>query len=60
MSKLKFWLLILILLFALAEVAIGGFSDIIGSRVLGISSMHGWVDGAILVGVALVVSISMK
>lgn len=60
MSTLKFWLLLIIVGFALAEVAVGGLSDIIGTRVLGISSMHGWVDGAILMALALVVSISMK
>lgn len=60
MSKLKFWLLAIIVFIALMEVAVGGMSDIIGSRIFGISSTHGWVDGAILIGLALVVSISMK
>lgn len=60
MSKLKFWVLTAIILIALSEVFIGGLSDIIGTRVFGISSMHGWVDGAILMGLALVVSLSMK
>ena len=60
MSPLKFWILVAIVSFALAEVAIGGWADIIGRRVLGISSTHGWVDGAILMTLALVVSISMK
>ena len=60
MSTLKFWLLTAIVLFALAEVAIGGMADIIGRRVFGISSTHGWVDGAILMILALVVSISLK
>jgi len=60
MSKLKFWLLTIILLIALSEVAVGGLSDMIGTRIFGISSTHGWVDGAILIGLALVISISMK
>lgn len=60
MSSLKFWLLTAIVVVALLEVAVGGWSDIIGTRVLGISSTHGWVDGAILMGLALVISISMK
>ena len=50
----------IIVFIALMEVAVGGMSDIIGSRIFGISSTHGWVDGAILIGLALVVSISMK
>ena len=60
MSKLKFWLLTIILFIALSEVAVGGLSDMIGTRIFGISSTHGWVDGAILIGLALVISISMK
>jgi hypothetical protein len=60
MSPLKFWLLAIIVLIALAEVGIGGLSDMIGTRIFGISSTHGWVDGAILIGLALVISISMK
>jgi hypothetical protein len=60
MSTLKFWLLAAIVAFALLEVAVGGWSDIIGRRILGISSTHGWVDGAILMVLALVVAISMK
>ena len=60
MSKLKYWLLVIIVLVALSEVFIGGLSDMIGRRVFGISSTHGWVDGAILIGLALVVSLSMK
>jgi len=60
MSKLKFWLLTIILLIVLSEVAVGGLSDMIGTRIFGISSTHGWVDGAILIGLALVISISMK
>lgn len=60
MSTLKFWILLAIVLVALSEVAIGGFSDMIGTRIFGISSMHGWVDGAILMVLALVVAIAMK
>ena len=60
MSPLKFWLLVAIVSVALLEVAVGGWADIIGRRILGISSTHGWVDGAILMTLALVVSISMK
>ena len=52
--------LLAIVLVALSEVAIGGFSDIIGKRLFGISPMHGWVDGAILMVLALVVAIAMK
>jgi hypothetical protein len=60
MTPLKFWLLMAIVSFALVEVAVGGWADIIGRRIFGISSTHGWVDGAILMTLALVVSISMK
>lgn len=60
MSTLKFWLLTAVVLLALFEVAVGGISDMIGSRLFGISPTHGWVDGAILIGLALVISISMK
>ena len=60
MSRIKFWLLTIILFIALSEVAVGGLSDMIGTRIFGISSTHGWVDGAILIGLALVISISMK
>lgn len=60
MSKLKFWILVVIILVALSEVAIGGLSDMIGTRLLGISPMHGWVDGAILMILALVVAVAMK
>ena len=60
MSRLKFWLLAIIILMALTKTGIGGLSDMIGTRIFGISSTHGWVDGAILIGLALVISISMK
>lgn len=60
MSPLKFYLLAAIVAFALLEVAVGGWADIIGRRILGISSTHGWVDGAILMVLALIVAIALK
>lgn len=60
MSPLKKILLAAIIGLALAEVAIGGMADILSTRIFGISPMHGWVDGSILMVLALIVSINMK
>ncbi len=60
MSTSKKWILILLVVIAMIQAGIGGMSDIIGSRIFGVSAEHGWHDAIIVMLVAVVVAIAVK
>lgn len=59
MTTFKKWLLIAIILVALAHTFSGGLADLFGGQLI-ISSSHGWNEGLIYMLLALVVAIAVK
>jgi hypothetical protein len=59
MSTFKKWLLLAIVLIALAHTFSGGVADLLGGQLV-ISSAHGWNEGLIYMLLAIVVAIAVK
>ena len=60
MSAFKKWLLLFLVTIGTIQAGIGGLSDIIGSRIFGVSAEHGWHDAVIVMLLAIVVAIAVR
>ena len=60
MSPLKKGLIVLLVVVALLQAGLGGFKDMFGVSILGVSAQHGWHDAIILLLLAILVAMTLK
>ena len=61
MSRLKFWLLVVLVGMAFLVTGLGGLQDMLGVRLpLAFSKEHGWNDGIFLMLTAIFVSLTIR
>jgi hypothetical protein len=59
MSRLKFWLLVVLVGMAFLVTGLGGIQDMLGVQ-LPMSKQHGWNDGIFLILVAILVALTIR
>ena len=59
MSRLKFWLLVVLVGMAFLVTGLGGLQDMFGFQ-LPLSKQHGWNDGIFLMLTAIFVSLTIQ